>query len=88
MARTNRFEVCNMESASKLEAGGKPSTWFPPGRLVEHIYLSKNLKLRHNHQHEEKNNRSDAQTYLTELTPDTYTQPPMQQIVHHTQCAR
>ena len=20
-----------------LEAGGKPSTWFPPGRLVEHI---------------------------------------------------
>ena len=24
---------------SKLEAGGKPSTWFPPGRLVEHIVL-------------------------------------------------
>ena len=22
----------------KLDAGGKPSTWFPPGRLVEHIY--------------------------------------------------
>ena len=21
----------------KLEAGGKPSTWFPPGGLVEHI---------------------------------------------------
>jgi len=21
----------------KLDAGGKPSTWFPPGRLVEHI---------------------------------------------------
>ena len=21
---------------SKLEAGGKPSTWFPPGGLVEH----------------------------------------------------
>ena len=21
----------------ELEAGGKPSTWFPPGRLVEHI---------------------------------------------------
>ena len=21
-----------------LDAGGKPSTWFPPGRLVEHIY--------------------------------------------------
>ena len=20
---------------NKLEAGGKPSTWFPPGRLVE-----------------------------------------------------
>ena len=23
---------------SKLEAGGKPSTWFPPGGLVEHIF--------------------------------------------------
>ena len=21
----------------KLDAGGKPSTWFPPERLVEHI---------------------------------------------------
>ena len=21
----------------KLDAGGKPSTWFPPGTLVEHI---------------------------------------------------
>ena len=21
----------------ELEAGGKPSTWFPPGGLVEHI---------------------------------------------------
>ena len=26
--------------AAKLDAGGKPSTWFPPGRLVEHIYLN------------------------------------------------
>ena len=23
----------------QLDAGGKPSTWFPPGRLVEHINL-------------------------------------------------
>ena len=23
--------------ALKLEAGGKPSTWFPPGGLVEHF---------------------------------------------------
>ena len=22
----------------RLEADGKPSTWFPPGRLVEHIF--------------------------------------------------
>ena len=22
----------------KLDAGGKPSTWFPPGGLVEHIF--------------------------------------------------
>ena len=28
------FTKCNQ----KLDAGGKPSTWFPPGRLVEHIY--------------------------------------------------
>ena len=26
----------------KLDAGGKPSTWFPPGRLVEHIICYKN----------------------------------------------
>ena len=24
----------------ELDAGGKPSTWFPPGRLVEHIYFN------------------------------------------------
>ena len=58
---------------NELAAGGKPSTWLPPGGLVEHIYLSKNLKLRHNHQHEEKNDRRVAQTDLTKLTPDTYT---------------
>ena len=23
--------------ATVLEAGGKPSTWLPPGRLVEHL---------------------------------------------------
>ena len=27
------YEIFNL-----LDAGGKPSTWFPPGRLVEHIY--------------------------------------------------
>ena len=26
---------------SRLDAGGKPSTWFPPGRLVEHISKTK-----------------------------------------------
>ena len=26
---------------SELDAGGKPSTWFPPGRLVEHISKTK-----------------------------------------------
>ena len=28
----------NWDMYPKLEAGGKPSTWFPPGRLVEHIF--------------------------------------------------
>ena len=28
-----------MVKPSQLDAGGKPSTWFPPGRLVEHISL-------------------------------------------------
>ena len=44
----------------ELEAGGKPSTWFPPGRLVEHIYKIEKLtqaakqtrmKMRHTHIH-------------------------------------
>ena len=29
----------------KLEAGGKPSTWLPPERLVEHILLSVKFSL-------------------------------------------
>ena len=28
-----------IELRSRLDAGGKPSTWFPPGRLVELIYF-------------------------------------------------
>ena len=31
--------------APKLDTGGKPSTWFPPGRLVEHIGSSLDLIL-------------------------------------------
>ena len=27
----------------RLEAGGKPSTWFPPGRLVEHLYTDNGI---------------------------------------------
>ena len=27
-----------MRLVGKLDAGGKPSTWFPPGRLVELIF--------------------------------------------------
>ena len=29
------------DTTAKLDAGGKPSTWFPPGRLVEHIKQTK-----------------------------------------------
>ena len=29
----------NPNDVLKLDAGGKPSTWFPPGRLVEHIHI-------------------------------------------------
>ena len=29
----------NYRRQVRLDAGGKPSTWFPPGRLVEHISL-------------------------------------------------
>ena len=32
---------------SKLEAGGKPSTWLPPGRLVEHYRNKKNDNKQH-----------------------------------------
>ena len=31
-----------------LEAGGKPSTWFPPGGLVEHIYKRTQKLYKHN----------------------------------------
>ena len=27
--------LARLAAVSVLEAGGKPSTWFPPGRLVE-----------------------------------------------------
>ena len=30
----NKANVKNYEFLKKLEAGGKPSTWFPPGGLV------------------------------------------------------
>ena len=33
------FYNYRISSKIQLEAGGKPSTWFPPGRLVEHIFL-------------------------------------------------
>ena len=33
---SRQFECSKL---SKLEAGGKPSTWLPPERLVEHIYI-------------------------------------------------
>ena len=29
------YESCS--TSQLLEAGGKPSTWLPPGRLVEHL---------------------------------------------------
>ena len=37
----NRFEdpQVTKKFATKLEAGGKPSTWFPPEGLVEHISI-------------------------------------------------
>ena len=31
-------------STSHVETGGKPSTWFPPGRLVEHIACRRRFK--------------------------------------------
>ena len=31
----------HIDSGRLLDAGGKPSTWFPPGRLVELIFHSK-----------------------------------------------
>ena len=34
-----RREKIAGEKSRRLDAGGKPSTWFPPGRLVEHIYI-------------------------------------------------
>ena len=33
-----------------FQAGGKPSTWFPPGRLVEHFQIWKLRKLTIKHQ--------------------------------------
>ena len=30
------INVCAQKHAHQLGAGGKPSTWWPPGRLVEH----------------------------------------------------
>ena len=38
--RASRLELVKNHEfvlGSKLEAGGKPSTWFPPGGLVEQI---------------------------------------------------
>ena len=32
--------VEKLKPPPKLAAGGKPSTWFPPGGLVEHIWCS------------------------------------------------
>ena len=34
-----RLDFHKMSADAKLDAGGKPSTWFPPGRLVEHIQI-------------------------------------------------
>ena len=31
------------EHLAALDAGGKPSTWFPPGRLVE-LYINMNVE--------------------------------------------
>ena len=36
------FNFKHFQTKNKFEAGGKPSTWFPPGRLVE-ISRDKNL---------------------------------------------
>ena len=42
-SRTNVWNLRSLDSElpepSKLEAGGKPSTWFPPGGLVEHLFF-------------------------------------------------
>ncbi len=32
---TSRYKKLGPDSLSELKAGGKPSTWFPPGGLVE-----------------------------------------------------
>ena len=32
----NVYDVLGSQVTRELEAGGKPSTWFPPGGLVEH----------------------------------------------------
>ena len=43
---------------SKLDAGGKPSTWLPPGRLVEPSEKTKQMHTHHMHgtEHEVQNN--------------------------------
>ena len=33
------------QDREKLGAGGKPSTWFPPGGLVEHLQVVKCMKI-------------------------------------------
>ena len=53
-----------------FRAGGKPSTWFPPGRLVEHIFfrpkkiLEKNKKKSNCAKTDKKNEKNAKITFF------------------------
>ena len=47
----------------ELDAGGKPSTWFPPGQLVEHFQFQNAISTRN---HQSQNQLKHQQTFAFE----------------------
>ena len=52
---------------SRLAAGGKPSTWLPPGRLVEH--LQKTITNKEKQASEQTNKQTNLETDMQTNLP-------------------
>ena len=65
---------------SQLDAGGKPSTWLPPGRLVEHYQNKKNDNKQHEQNVHAKSRDSKKHAVLSTLQRRHGNQKTKQQI--------